>query len=170
MTYAVYLHPTSIYMYRAAYVHVYSQFTTAMTDRNQAAPTQTNLLTTKTERFRKHPFRETNLFPPSFTISITSQYPRSSPTFYMHSILLLLLQCRHSRLQRLLPAQHGLVALVKLVENKILRPEGRHSGAYQEGRQARNKTRTTSLGRCRCRCCRWLGIRRHLPRNSHLFR
>ena len=168
MTYAVYLHPTSIYMYRAAYVHVYSQFTTAMTDRNQAAPTQTNLLTTKTERFRKHPFRETNLFPPSFTISITSQYPRSSPTFYMHSILLLLLQCRHSRLQRLLPAQHGLVALVKLVENKILRPEGRHSSTYKEGRQARHKTRTTSLGRCRC--CRWLGIRRHLPRNSHLFR
>ena len=170
MTYAVYLHPTRstctgrhTYMYSQLLIHNSS----AMTDRNQA-PTQTNLLTIKTERFRKHPFRETNLFPPSFTISITSQYPRSSPPFYMHSILLLLLQCRHSRLQRLLPAQHGLVALVKLVENKILRPEGRHSGAYQEGRQARHKTRTTSLGRCRC--CRWLGIRRHLPRNSHLFR
>ena len=158
-------------MYRAAYVHVFTiHNSSAMTDRNQA-PTQTNLLTTKTERFRKHPFRETNLFPPSFIFHHLHHFsvsPIQSTVLHAFHFLLLLLQCRHSRLQRLLPAQHGLVALVKLVENKILRPEGRHSGAYQEGRQARHKTRTTSLGRCRC--CRWLGIRRHLPRNSHLFR
>ena len=81
--------------------------------------------------------------------------------------LFFLLQRCHSCLQGLLPAQHRLVPFVELVKKKILSSEGRNSGTDQEGRKALEKSRTTTLGRCRC--SRRLGIRRQLPCNRRLL-